>query len=1086
MMKSLCTIIAILAMTLSLSAQTSITGTVTDDAGTPLIGASILVKGTADGTITDFDGNFKLEVAEGYKTLSISYTGYKSKEVEITGSGSMNIILEEGVFLDEAVVTALGISREKKSLGYATQKVEGENLSIQKSDNFVNSLSGLASGVQVKRTTNMGGSTNVIIRGSTSLQGDNQALFVIDGVPINNTNTNSRSQEQAGSGYDYGNAASDINPDDIASVNILKGAAATALYGSRAANGVVMITTKTGSSKKKGIGVTFNSSVTAGFVDKSTFPKYQEQYGAGYGHYYDGPEGYWLLGDPDGDGVEDLIVPLSEDGSYGAPYDPNLLVYHWDAFDPESDNYLKKKPWVLAENGPIEFFETPVTYVNTLSFDQGLENGSYRFSYTNYHHDGLQPNSSLDRNNFSLKAQFDLTDRLTASGFGNYINTEGLGRNPTGYGDNIMGNFRQWWQTNVDVKEQEAAYFKLRRNLTWNYADPADLNPIYWDNPYWTRFENYESDSRSRFIGYFTLNYKLTDWLSIFGRVSADTYTELQEERKAIGSVPGRFGIGTDRIDGSIGRLDVGSGYSRRDLTNTEYNYDLMLNFDKNISDKVNIAGVIGTNVRRNKFNSVFAATNGGLNVPRLYSLQNTVSGLPNPIERYERIGVNGVYASASVGYDGFLYLEASMRRDQSSTLPEENNTYYYPAVATSFVFSRFVQNDWISFGKIRANYAEVGNSATFNRIVDNYNVNTAFNSASSSVANTKKNPNLKPERTKSIEAGLEMSFLNNRLGFDLAFYKTNSVDQILPVRVTEATGFLYKVLNAGEIENKGVELSLFGSPIKTNNFSWDVNLNWTRNRNQVVSLVEGLDNLQLGSLQGGITLNASIGQPYGVIFGTDYTYINGQPVVDAASGQFIKTSTSDNMIGDPNPDWIAGLNNRFSYKNWSLSFLIDMQQGGEIFSLDMYYGLATGMYEETVYTNDLGNPVRNTLDEGGGFINEGVNPDGTPNQTRIRADRYGAFGYTRGLPDKEFVYDAGYIKLRQLAVTYSLPQSVINKLPVTGISLSLVGSNLWIISKDLPHADPESGLGAGNLQGYSTGSLPSLKEIGFNLKVQF
>ncbi len=1086
MMKSLCTIIAVLAMTLSLSAQTSVSGRVTDEAGDPLIGASVLVKGTSDGTITDFDGNFKLNVPEGNKILMISYTGYKSKEVEITGAGPMNITLSEGVFLEEAVVTALGISREKKSLGYSTQEVKGENLSIQKTDNFVNSLSGLASGVQVKRTTNMGGSTNVVIRGNTSLKGSNQALFVIDGVPINNTNTNSRSQEQAGSGYDYGNAASDINPDDIASVNILKGAAATALYGSRAANGVVMITTKSGATKKKGIGVTFNSSITAGFVDKSTFPKYQQQYGGGYGPYYDGPGANWLVGDPDGDGVEDLIVPLSEDASYGAAFDPSLMVYHWDAFDPESDNYLKKKPWVAAENGPIEFFETPMTYVNTLSFDQGTENGSYRFSYTNFKHDGLQPNSSLERNNFSLKAQFDLTDRLTVSGFGNYVNTEGLGRNPTGYGDNIMGNFRQWWQTNIDLKEQEEAYFKLRRNLTWNYADPEQLSPIYWDNPYWTRFENYESDERGRFIGYFTLNYKLADWLSVFGRVSADTYTELQEERKAIGSVPGRFGIGTDRIDGSIGRLDVGSGYSRRDITNSEFNYDLMLNFDKDISDKFNIAGVIGTNVRRNKLNSVFAATNGGLNVPRLYALQNTVNPLPNPIERDEEIGVNGIYGSASIGYDGFLYLEGSLRRDVSSTLPAENNTYYYPAVATSFVFSRFVQNDWVSFGKIRANYAEVGNDAPFDYLRDTYIVNTAIGAPSSSVANTKKNPDLRPERTKSFETGLEMAFFNSRLGFDVAFYKTNSVDQILPVRVTEATGYLYKVLNAGEIENKGVELSLFGSPVRGKDFSWDVNLNWTRNRNQVVSLDEGLDNLQLGSMQGGITVNARVGQPYGVIFGTDYTYVNGEPVVDATSGQYIKTATSDNVIGDPNPDWIAGLNNRFSYKNWSLSFLIDVQKGGDIFSLDMYYGLATGLYEETVFINELGNPVRNSLDEGGGFINEGVNPDGTPNQTRIRADRYGAFGYTRGLPDQAFVYDASYVKLRQLALTYSLPQSVVDKLPVTGLSLSLVGSNLWIISKNLPHADPESGLGSGNLQGYSTGSLPSLREIGFNLKVQF
>lgn len=937
------------------------------------------------------------------------------------------------------------------------------------------------------RTNNMGGSTNVIIRGNTSLQGNNQALFVIDGIPINNTNTNTRTQEQGGgTSYDYGNAAADINPEDIESVNILKGAAATALYGSRAANGVVMITTKSGGAKPRGIGVTVNSSVTMGFVDKSTFPKYQTQYGAGYGPYYSGPGSFWSEDDVDGDGTDDLIVVLSEDASYGAPFDPDLLVYHWDAFYPESPTYGQKRPWVAAQNGPVEFLETPVTYVNTLSFDQGFDMGSYRLSYTNYNHSGLMPNSSLERNNFTFKTDLNLTDRLTVTGFGNYIKTDALWRNSTGYSDNIMGMFRQWWQTNVDLQRQKDYYFSTGSNLSWNPTDHTDLSPIYWDNPYWTRYQNYQSDERSRFIGYFALNYELTDWLDVYARVSADTYNELQEERRAVGSTAGDFGIGTDRIDGSIGRLEVGSGYARKDLVNTEYNYDLMLNFDKSLGEKFNLAGVIGANIRRSKFNSVYAATNGGLNVPELYSLQNTRDPLPLPIETFQQIGINGLYGSASLGFDGFLYLEGSLRRDQSSALPKDNSVYYYPSIATSFVFSRFIDASWLSFAKLRLNYAEVGNSPEFNRISDTYIVNTAFNGASSSLPNSKNNPDLLPERTRSSEAGLEMTFLNNRLGFDLAVYQTNSVDQILPVRVTEATGFFYKILNAGEIENKGIELSLFGTPMKTSSFSWNMNLNWTRNRNEVVSLVEGLENLQLGTFQGGVTINAKIGEPYGAFFGTDYTYIDGQPVVDADNGQYVKTATSDHVIGNANPDWIAGFNNRINYRNWSLSFLIDMQKGGDIWSLDMYYGLATGLYEETAFINDLGNPVRNSLAEGGGFINPGVNADGTPNQTRQRTDLSGAWGYRRGLPDKAFIYDAGFIKLRQLALTYSLPQKVLARMPITGASLSIIGSNLWIIDKGLPHADPESGLGAGNLQGYSTGSLPTTRDIGLNLKLQF
>ena len=482
----------------------------------------------------------------------------------------------------------------------------------------------------------------------------------------------------------------------------------------------------------------------------------------------------------------------------------------------------------------------------------------------------------------------------------------------------------------------------------------------------------------------------------------------------------------------------------------------------------------------------IYASTSGGLSVPRLYSLQNSVGPLPLPIEQDERVGVDGVYASASLGFDNTLFVDATIRRDHSSTLPADNSTFYYPSIATSFVFSNLIESDVISFGKLRASYAEVGNSAPFDFLYDTYVVNIPPGAPSTSVANVKKNPNLKPENTESLEAGLEMRFFKSRLGLDVSVYKTNSVDQIYGVPVSSSTGYTSKILNAGEIENKGIEVSVFAAPIRNDNFSWDVNLNWSQNRNEVISLADGIDNLQLGSFQGGITINARVGQPYGIINGTDYTYIDGQRVVDPVSGQYIKTGTSDQNIGDTNPDWIAGISNKFTYKNLSLSVLIDIQKGGSIFSLDQYYGLATGLYPETAFINDLGNPVRNTLADGGGFINQGVNPDGSQNTTRIRADRYGAFGYTRGLPDKAFVYDAGFVKLREVALSYSLPQKLISKSLLTDVTFSVVGSNLWIIDKSLPYADPESGLGAGNLQGYSVGSLPTTRDFAFNVKLKF
>ncbi|OBX24670.1 TonB-linked SusC/RagA family outer membrane protein [Gelidibacter algens] len=1081
----------ILTLLLALVVHTSyaqdkvISGTISDQSGLPLPGVNIIVKGTTNGTQSDFDGNYTIDASTG-DILSFTYVGLKAQEITVGTSNTLNVTMtEDASVLDEVVVTALGISREKKSLGYSTQEVEGDELSTVKSGNFVNALSGRASGVQIKRNNNLGGSTNVVIRGNASLTGSNQALFVIDGVPINNTNTNSAGQAQASGGYyDYGNTASDINPDDIESVNILKGAAASALYGSRAANGVIMITTKTGK-KSKGLGVTINSGVTFGSVDKSTFIKYQKDYGAGYGPYYGACECLYYNDniDVDGDGVNDISVPFTEDGSYGLAFDSNLLIYQWNSFDPDSPNYLTATPWENAANGPITFFETPITTTNSVSIENGMDNGSYRLGYTRFEQDGLLPNSNITKHNFSISGTYKLNEKLTATGYANFLKSDGLGRNSTGYNDNIISNFKQWWQTNVDLKELKDIYFATGRNVTWNPQTTAPGSaPLFWDNPYFQRYENYQNDSRSRFIGNMSLNYELTDWLNITGRIATDTYSELQEERRANGSVPTSFGV----PDSNGVRGNVDSGYGRRNIANTETNYDLMLNFDKDFGEKFNLKGILGANIRRNEFQSIYAATSGGLSVPKLYSLQNSVGPLPLPNEQDERVGVDGIYASASLGFDSTIFVDATIRRDHSSTLPKNNSTFYYPSIATSFVFSNLIDSDVISFGKLRASYAEVGNSAPFDFLYDTYNVNIPPGSSSTSVDNVKKNPNLKPENTESIELGLEMRFLKSRLGLDVAVYKTNSVDQIYGVPVSTATGYSSKILNAGEIENKGVEITIFAAPIRNENFSWDMNINWSKNENKVIALADGIDNLQLGNFQGGITLNARVGQPYGVINGTDYTYVDGQRVVDATSGEYIKTSTSDKVIGDINPEWSAGFSNKLTYKNLALSVLIDVQKGGSIFSLDNYYGLATGLYAETSFINDLGNPVRNTLADGGGFINPGVNADGSENTTRIRADRFGAFGYRRGLPDKAFVYDAGFVKLREVALSYSLPQKLIGQSLFKEVTFSVIGSNLWIIDKSLPHADPESGLGSGNLQGYSVGSLPTTRDFAFNVKLKF
>jgi TonB-linked SusC/RagA family outer membrane protein len=1095
-------VLFVFAGSLTLLAQTKvITGTVSSsvEGEGPIPGVTVQVKGTTIGTVTDANGKYTLNVPQNATTLVFTYIGMKKQEIAIGGRSEINGVMESDILgLDEVVVTALGISRERKSLGYATQEVKGDIISTVKSDNFVNSLSGKVAGVVITRNTNIGGSTNIQVRGATSITGNNQALFVIDGVPISNRNTNTRGQSQDGTGYDFGNAASDINPDDIESINILKGAAATALYGSRAATGVVMITTKKGTLRKQGIGVTISSNVTVGTIDKSTFPTYQQKYGAGYGTYYDGPGGYWFMRDLNGDGVDEQWVVTSEDASYGAPFDPSLNVYQWDAVDPESPNYLKATPWVAAKNGPITFFNKSMTYTNSVAIDNSFDKGSYRLSYTNFKNNGIVPNSEILKNNLLMNGTWKVNDRLTVSGSANFIRTNGRGRNGTGYNDNIMGSWRQWFQTNVDIQEQKDAYFNTKRNVTWNWADPTDAEPIFWDNPYWLVYENYETDRRSRFIGYMSVNYKVFDWLSIFGRASTDFYSSLEEERKAVGTVPGRWGLGTGS-DGSTGQPDgVPSGYLRRDYFSSEENYDLMLNINKDLTNELNLKAVIGTNLNRQAFNRVIASTNGGLAIPRLYSLQNSISAIPYPKELASKIGINGIYASASLGYKNFLFLDGTIRRDHSSTLPVSNAVYYYPSVSGSVIFSELIKQPWLSFGKVRLNYAQVGSSAGFDQILDTYDILTPFNSPMSAVVTTKKNPDLKPEKTNSIEAGLEMYFLNKRAGFDLAFYKTNTTNQILPLSVSTASGYVYKNINAGEIENKGVEVVFTIVPVRTSNFSWDINLNWSKNVNKVISLYPGVDNYQLGSFQGGVSVNALVGQPYGTIEGIDYTYLNGERIINPANGRYVKTTTSNNNLGKVAPDWKGGILNTFSYKSWRLSFLVDMSQGGHIWSLDMYYGLATGLYPETAVNNDLGNPVRNPVvwadpadhskgyaATSGGFINSGVNPDGKKNTSRISAANYGSYGYLR-VPDAAFSYDASYIKLREVNLSYSIPPTLLQKFFIKGVDLSVVGSNLWIISKHLPYADPESGLGAGNLMGFSTGSLPSTRDIGFNVRLTF
>ncbi len=1053
-----------------------VTGNVTSaDDGSALPGVSVVVQGTTIGAVTDFEGNYSITVPDASATLMFSFVGMLTQEVALEGKTVLNTVLESTTTdLDEVVVTALGVSREKKSLGYSVQEVDGDAVSGTGQSNFTNSLSGKISGVQIKAANTMGGSSNVLIRGSTSINGNNQPLYVIDGVPIDNSNY--ATGADGWGGYDYGNLAQDLNPNDIESISILKGAAASALYGSRAANGVILVTTKKGKTTK-GIGVSVNSNFMIGTIDKSTLPQQQFEYGGGYGPFYEDPTSNFFYGDVNGDGNNQLIAPTSEDASWGARFDPSVSVVHWDALDPAASNYGEERPWVAPAEGNRmpSFFENNTTWVNSVAFDGGNKDGRFRLSYTNYNEDGILPNSELTKNTVNFSGSYKFGKRLTVSANMTYNNQKTLGRMGTGYdGVNVMQSFGQWFQTNVDFERLQEYESPAGLHRTWNYGywTPDALSPIFFDNPYWVRYKNFQDDYRNRLLGYVAADYTFTDWLTLTVRSSIDTYSDVQNERTAIGST-------------------ATSDFTTKQRNLLMSNTDIMLKFNKNW-DQVSLTGLVGANYIHRQQQRITGSTVGGLVVPELYTVSNSVS----PMDVSEYLGIadeQSLYANLSVGYGGFVYIEGTARMDQSSTLkglnPDAEDTYFYPSIAgTLLIHELGGMKDvaWMNYLKLRLNYAQVGAATTAYRTVSTYAQNTNWgNMALFSVGNTLQNPNLRPEFTNSIELGLEAYFLDSRLGIDLAVYKTNSFDQIFNVPVSRASGYSSMYVNGGEIENKGMEIALHLVPVKTQDFTWNIDVNWFTNENTVISLAEGVTSLQLFSAWD-VKVTADAGYPYGTIKGTDYVWTDGKVTVQD-NGYLEVGDDPLAVLGDVQPDWNMGIGNRFTWKGISFYALIDIQNGGDIYSVNTKYGQATGVYAETAGNNPKGNPKRDAVDDGGGMIFEdAVFADGTANDVYVPAYRWGRYWYYNNSPTARYVFDASYVKLRELSLSYSLPKSVLGESFIRGVDIALVGRNVWIISKNVDHFDPEYILTSGNGQGVEQGAYPSLKSYGINVKLNF
>lgn len=1022
-------------------AQTrTVSGRVSGPDGAPLPGVTVVERGTTNGIATGVDGAYSLTVQEG-ATLIYSFIGFANQEVAIVGRpNTIDIRLAtDARQLSEVVVTALGIEREERSLGYAVQEISGGALDRAREVNVVNSLSGKVAGVQVTGASgNMGGSSRILIRGANSIAGNNQPLFVIDGVPIDNSNYTSLNQARGAGGYDYGNLAQDINPDDIASVSVLKGPTAAALYGTRASNGVILITTKSGKGAQ-GIGVTVNSGVT--FDRIYILPNYQNLYGGGNGPFTPlnpangEPEAYFAF-----------------DESWGPRLD-GRLVRQWYSYFPDDPDFGKMTPWLPNPNNIQDFFETGVTFTNNVAVAGGNEKSNFRLSYTNLDQKFVLPNSELGRNTLAFSGGSQLSDKLSVGVSANYVANSALGRPGTGYsGNNVMQQFNQWSQRQMSMEKLMDYEAPGGIQRTWNITSATNLTPKYSDNPYWTRYKNYQNDTRNRIFGNFNATYAFTDWLKLTGRVMNDNYTDRREERIAVGS-------------------QAISEYVEAVREFRETNTDLILNLNRDFGEAFSLNAFIGGNRMYTRYNLNQGATQGGLSVPGFYNLQNS----KDPVlvtDRTSERAINSVFGSTSLGFRDMLYLDLTLRNDWSSTLPAENNSYMYPSATASFVFTELGPlsgQNFLEFGKLRGGWAQVGNDTDPYRILTTYTALQNFGSNPRfTVPNAQNNPNLRPERTTSWEVGADLRFLDNRIGLDVTYYDSYTVDQIFPVDVSAATGFRSTIINAGRMENKGIEAVLNLTPIRTTDFTWDITVNWARNRNKVVKLIEGVDNYRLVNAPFGISVNAREGQPYGTLVGTDFVYDEQGRKVVKANGYYA-VSSQVVPLGNVMPDWTGGISNRISYKGIMATALIDGQRGGDLYSISNMFGKYSGMLEETAANN-----IREL-----GVIADGVMADGSPNTVRVPTQNF--FQSLYGIKGAH-VYDASFIKLREVTLGYTFPDRIFGNTPFRGVTLSAVGRNLALLYRNIPHVDPEAALSSGNIQGIEGAQLPSVRSVGFNL----
>ncbi|WP_313581916.1 SusC/RagA family TonB-linked outer membrane protein [Chishuiella sp.] len=1034
----------------------TVTGIVTDSDGLPV--ADAIVKSTSGVEVfTDESGSFSIEAKQG-DLVTVEAVGLPTQTFKVGEQSSYNVSLKptDTVELEGAVVTALGITRDKKSLGYASQEVKGDIISQGRGTNALQSLSGNVAGAQITAPSGLGTSARIVLRGIGSITGENRPLIVVDGIPMDNSNYNSTNAQRGSGGRDYGDGSFDINPDDVESVNVLKGGPAAALYGSRANNGVIMITTK--SAKKGKDEIVINTGVA--FESLNIQPKLQQLYGGGFSSEFEQVK----IGDQ-----TYSVVDYGADESWG-PRLNGQQVLHWDAFDSSDPNtYLKTRAWSAPSANYKTLYNTGIAYTNSVSFAKSYENTSARMSVSQLDQSGIIPNSSLKRTTANLNLVTKFNDKLTAKGGITYVNTTGSNRPEFGYGDNsIPQKMYQWGQVQLDYNRLKNYKTATGEQRSWNRTAWNDATPKYSDNPYWILYENTSKDKRDRFYGNFELKYDIAPGLYAVGNIYGDNTT---------------LNISSIVAEGSQAQ----AGYNESTREKTEMNYEGRLHFDKKFGE-FSINAFAGVNRRHESYSSMSANTNGGFIVPGLYTINNSLQQASVTTYKWKR-RVNSAYASASLGYADLVFIEASARNDWSSTLPSGDNSYFYPSVTGSFIFSQLIKASWLKFGKVRGGWSKTGNDAPVLSIVDVYE-NNAF-SGSSFIGDpyyltslSKKNQFLKPETKKAWEFGLEMQMFNNRLGFDVSYYHEETSDLIMPVTVGAETGFTSKMLNAGKTLNKGIEAMVNIVPIRTSEFEWGINVNFSKNSNRVTELIDGVESIQLGTAPFKATLDAVLGERYGQIRGTDFIYDDKGNKVVGANGLYLSSDIKN--LGSIIPDWNMGIRNNISYKNFSLSALLDIQKGGKYFSVTNMFGMYSGMLEETA-----ANGVREN-----GVVVSGVtgnvvsNGDGTytvtntaENNKNVTAQQY--YGHYYSGPTAQNVFDADYFKLREVTISYTFPKNL--RGPFSNVVISAFGRNLATWGLDNKNIDPEQASGgSGNVQGLEGGSLPSTRTYGMNLKLQF